>query len=68
MREPGWIAADAPADATEDNVRSANGVFHTQENALGAGWHRWETNYAVAAGVDWRDTGLSCQTTVLSPV
>ena len=66
--EPGWIAADAPADTTEDNVRSAIGVFRTQENALEAGWHRWETNYAVPAGVDWRDTGLSCQTTVLAPV
>ena len=55
MGEPGWIAADAPADSTEGNVRAANGVFRTQENAL-------------EAGVDWRDTGLSCQTTVLSPV
>ena len=60
---------DAPSNATEGDVRSgAFPVFRTQENAILAGWHEWETNWVarVTRGEDWRATGLSCETTVLS--
>ncbi len=64
-----WVAADADADSTEDEVRSGlpQKVFRTREAALEPGWHEWETNYQTAgeAGEDWRATGLSCLTTVL---
>ena len=60
-----------PLNSSEDNVRAGAGsqVFRTLENALGPGWHEWQTNYlagqALQEGEDWRATGLSCLTTVL---
>ena len=61
-----WVAADADADSTEDEVRSGlpQKVFRTREAALEPGWHEWETNYSND-GSDWQATGLSCLTTVL---
>ena len=64
-----WVAVHAPADSDEHHVRSIahNGVFRTQENAVLPGWHEWESNYSAgqAGGADWRETGLSCETTHL---
>ena len=41
---------DAAAGSGEQHVRSVDhlAVFRTQEDALMAGWHEWETSYTQA--------------------
>ena len=64
-----WIAADAPEDTSSIEVVAAIGVpiFRSQENVLEPARHKWETNWQAHAGsdVEWRATGLSCETTIL---
>jgi hypothetical protein len=62
-----WFAVDA-AEAFSTQAEVAAGgrpAFRTSENAIEAGWHTWETNYADTgvSATEWRATGLSCETT-----
>ena len=63
------IAADAPEDTSSIEVVAAIGVpiFRSQEHVLKPARHTWETNYKAHEGTDveWRATGLSCETTLL---
>ena len=62
-----WVALDAPEnlDAVAEVLKQGHPMFRTSEDALSAGWHKWESNDAGRSSLNWRDTGLSCDTTVI---
>ena len=62
-----WVALDAPSGATtaQDALAHGHAVFRSPAGILTPGAHTWESNYSLRGGLDWRSTGLCCETTVL---